>query len=141
MSFKLGIDVGGTFTDAVLIKDNEVQNKGKIPTDKENLLETVISALDVLDISNKEIEQITISTTLVTNAILQNQLPEVDLILFPGSGMKLTALPWPVDYKVLSGELDFRGREVAPPDNKEWQILIEQLRSSLKQGYPKRLLS
>ena len=133
MRYKLGIDVGGTFTDAVLIKDNEVQIKGKIPTDKDNLLETVISSLDLLDISHKEIEQITISTTLVTNAILQNQLPEVDLILFPGSGMKLTALPWPVDYKVLTGELDFRGREVIPPDNKEWQILIEQLKSSLKQ--------
>ena len=71
MRYKLGIDVGGTFTDAVLIKDNEVQIKGKIPTDKDNLLETVISSLDLLDISHKEIEQITISTTLVTNAILQ----------------------------------------------------------------------
>lgn len=130
MSYKLGIDVGGTFTDAVLIKDNEVQNKGKIPTDKDNLLETIISAMDLLDISNREIEQITISTTLVTNAILQNNLPDVNLILFPGSGMKLTSLPWPVDYKVLSGELDFRGREVSPPNQQEWLRLVHQLKSS-----------
>ncbi len=130
MSYKLGIDVGGTFTDAVLIKDNEVQNKGKIPTAKDNLLETIISAMDLLDISNREIEQITISTTLVTNAILQNHLPDVNLILFPGSGMKLSSLPWPVDYKVLSGELDFRGREVSPPNQQEWLQLAHQLKSS-----------
>ncbi len=134
MSYKLGIDVGGTFTDAVLIRDNEVQNKGKIPTDKENLLETIIRATDLLDISNREIEQITISTTLVTNAILQNHLPNVNLVLFPGSGMKLSSLPWPVDYKVLSGELDFRGREVSPPNKKEWLQLVEQLKSSPEQG-------
>lgn len=130
MSYKLGIDVGGTFTDAVLIKDNEVQNKGKIPTAKDNLLEAIISAMDLLDISNREIEQITISTTLVTNAILQNHLPDVNLILFPGSGMKLSSLPWPVDNKVLSGELDFRGREVSPPNQQEWLQLANQLKSS-----------
>lgn len=130
MSFKLGIDVGGTFTDAVLIRDNEVQNKGKVPTDKEDLLQTIISAMDLLDISSYKIDRITISTTLVTNAILQNQLPHVNLVLFPGSGMKLSALPWPVEYKTLAGELDFRGREVGPPDVKEWQKLIEQLKSA-----------
>lgn len=132
MSLKLGIDVGGTFTDAVLIEDNEVLNSGKVPTDKENLLETIITAMDMLDISHRKVDEITISTTLVTNAILQNRLPDVKLILFPGSGMKLTSLEWPVDYKVLKGELDFRGREVTPPDLEEFNKLSEELKKTSK---------
>ncbi|AFV01631.1 N-methylhydantoinase (ATP-hydrolyzing) [Dehalobacter sp. UNSWDHB] len=128
MASLIGIDVGGTFTDAVMITNGVIERKGKIPTNQDDILNTIISALDYLQISKaKNIETITVSTTLVTNAIMQKDLPEVELILFPGTGMKLSSLPWPVDYSVLTGVLDYRGRVVVPADQSEWQTLAEKL--------------
>jgi N-methylhydantoinase A len=134
----IGIDVGGTFTDAVLINGTQVLKKGKIQTDHNNLLITILNALDFLDLpAHKAIDQITVSTTLVTNAILQRRLPKVELILFPGSGMKLSSLSWPVDYQIFSGELDYRGRKVIPPNKNEWQ----ELAKDLQHNSPKPLIA
>lgn len=126
MAYQVGIDVGGTFTDAVLIGENRIICKSKVPTQPANLLETLLHALERLGAFQESVQQITVSTTLVTNAILQNNLPPVELFLFPGSGMKLDALPWPVHYHELKGEIDYRGREVNPPDELEWRRIINQ---------------
>ncbi|AFM41821.1 N-methylhydantoinase A/acetone carboxylase, beta subunit [Desulfosporosinus acidiphilus SJ4] len=124
MSCHVGIDVGGTYTDAVCLEDGAILQTAKVPTREENLVGTIINALETLKLPDvKQLNHITVSTTLVTNAILQGRLPFVNLLLFPGNGMSLTALPWPVDYHVLSGEMDFRGREVIPADPSEWQRL------------------
>ena len=124
MPKRVGIDVGGTYTDAVFIHNNQIEHIAKVPTRSENLVETLLDAFDALKIPNEqEIEQITVSTTLVTNAILQNRISKVDLLLFSANGMRLDALPWPVSYRELSGEIDFRGREIEPPDQKEWEKL------------------
>ncbi|WP_407308904.1 hydantoinase/oxoprolinase family protein [Desulfosporosinus sp. SB140] len=122
MSCRVGIDVGGTYTDAVYVDHGQILRTAKVPTREENLVETILDALKTLTLDNvKTIDQITVSTTLVTNAILQKRLPSVDLLLFPGNGMSLNALPWPVQYSELSGEMDFRGREVRPSDPSEWK--------------------
>ena len=117
--------MGGTYTDAVYIHDGHVQRTAKVPTRSENLVETLIEAFDKLSISDEQVlSQITVSTTLVTNAILQNRIPPVQLLLFSGHGMKVDALPWPVSYLELSGEMDFRGREIEPPNQREWERLL-----------------
>ncbi|WP_042331302.1 hydantoinase/oxoprolinase family protein [Desulfosporosinus orientis] len=121
---RVGIDVGGTYTDAVFLKNGRIQSKAKVPTQSKNIVETLMNAFDALEISDEqEIEQITVSTTLVTNAILQNRIPAVQLLLFSGHGMNVTALPWPVSYVELKGEMDFRGREIESPDPGEWEGL------------------
>lgn len=128
MGAKLGIDVGGTFTDAVLITDNKLAAKTKVPTHRDDLLSTILSAVDSLGISFKvPLDEVIVSTTLVTNAILQDQLPPVEVFLLPGKGMKLDALPWPVPYHILSGEIDYRGREVVPPNQLEWHRLLHKV--------------
>ncbi len=124
MTDRVGIDVGGTFTDAVLMKGNHIFNKAKVPTNSEDLLQTIMSALDNLSVSEEmPVEKITVSTTLVTNAILQGHLPKTKLCLFPGNGMKLDALYWPIPYRVLSGIIDYKGREIKAPDKAEWEQL------------------
>ncbi|ADY56067.1 Hydantoinase/oxoprolinase [Syntrophobotulus glycolicus DSM 8271] len=128
MGRKIGIDVGGTFTDAVLLEDCSLLRCCKVMTEPDDLLQTLLNAIDTLETDCSEINEITVSTTLVTNAVLQKRTPGVHLVLFPGTGMKLSALPWPVEFHVLTGELDFRGREVRPPDRGEWAGLVEQLR-------------
>ncbi|HBV85667.1 MAG TPA: hydantoinase/oxoprolinase [Desulfosporosinus sp.] len=124
MNNRVGIDVGGTYTDAVFFKNGRIQHTAKVPTESENLVETLMNAFDTLNISDEqEINQITVSTTLVTNAILQNRIPPVELLLFSGHGMKIDALPWPVNYTELTGEMDFRGREIEAPNQQEWESL------------------
>ncbi|MDA8222673.1 MAG: hydantoinase/oxoprolinase family protein [Desulfitobacterium hafniense] len=121
---RVGIDVGGTYTDAVYFHNGRIQQTAKVPTQSDNLVETLMNAFDTLKISDEQkINQITVSTTLVTNAILQNRIPPVKLLLFSGNGMKIDALPWPVSYTELSGEMDFRGREIEAPEQKEWEKL------------------
>ncbi len=129
MTDRVGIDVGGTFTDAVLMKGNQIVNQAKVPTNSDDLLQTIMSALDNLRVSEgKPVDKITVSTTLVTNAILQGNLPKTELCLFPGNGMKLDALSWPIPYRVLSGIIDYRGREINPPDKAEWEQLSIDLK-------------
>ncbi|MDR3540589.1 MAG: hydantoinase/oxoprolinase family protein [Desulfosporosinus sp.] len=124
MSNRVGIDVGGTYTDAAFIHDGHIQHTAKVLTQSENIVETLLNAFDTLKIDDEQaIDQITVSTTLVTNAILQNRISPVDLLLFSGNGMRADALMWPVSYHELSGEIDFRGREIEPPDQREWAKL------------------
>lgn len=122
---QVGIDVGGTFTDAVLLTEGIIAKKTKVPT-QENLLLTLLNALDQLDVAGKELEHITVSTTLVTNGILQRRLPEGKVYLLPGSGMKMESFAWPIPYEVLSGEIDYRGREVVQPNDLEWYRAAQQ---------------
>lgn len=130
MSIHVGIDMGGTFTDAVAFRGTQLLGKAKVPTQSDHLLDTILSALEELGIQNpEEVTRINVSTTLVTNAILQNQLPSVDLFLFPGHGLDLRSFIWPVSYRRLAGEIDYRGREVQPPDELEWHRLAQCLNS------------
>ncbi len=63
---QVGIDVGGTYTDAVLISEGKVAGTVKIPTDSRNLLDSVLTALDELlqVASAQDIERVALSTTL-----------------------------------------------------------------------------
>ena len=68
---KLGIDIGGTHTDGVLIENNKIIESSKIATKEENLKKTILTTCQNL-ISNSKvdrIEKIVLSTTLVTNII------------------------------------------------------------------------
>jgi N-methylhydantoinase A/oxoprolinase/acetone carboxylase beta subunit len=110
----LGIDVGGTFTDAVIIDGNQVQAQAKAPTTHHDLLAGVLSALDevLAGIQVSQLERVALSTTIVTNAVVEGRLDEVELLLLPGPGMDVTGLI-PVPARLLSGYIDHRGRERA----------------------------
>lgn len=107
----IGIDVGGTFTDAVLISEGKVAVQVKVPTDGGNLLATVLKALDELlpGVAAKDVERVALSTTLVTNAILQGQVEPVGLFIMPGPGADWHGRV-PGNPLVLPGYVDHRGR-------------------------------
>jgi len=84
MGYILGIDTGGTFTDAVIIeeKSKKIICKAKSPTTKENLdacIDAVIEALKFSDYS--AIEMVVLSTTLATNAVVEGKGSEIGLIV------------------------------------------------------------
>ena len=87
MAQLLGIDTGGTYTDAVLVNDQlEVIKKAKSLTTKDNLIEGISKAADqVLDQADQPISMVSLSTTLATNAIVEGQGNPVCLLIIDTS--------------------------------------------------------
>jgi N-methylhydantoinase A len=109
----IGIDVGGTTTDAVVVDGSKVVKTAYVPTDHDNLLKCLLSALDELvqGIDTNKIERVVLSTTLITNMIAEGKTDPVALVLIPGPGTN------PKDYAlgksiILDGAIDFRGKEI-----------------------------
>ncbi len=106
----LGLDVGGTFTDAVIIEGHRVVSSAKRRTTKDNLMQGIGEALDAVlascDTSN--IEQVTLSTTVVTNTIVEEKEQVVDLYVVPGPGRNVDDI-FPVSPIYLQGYTDHRG--------------------------------
>lgn len=106
----LGLDVGGTFTDAVIIDGHRVVATAKRRTTKDNLMNGIGEALDAVlegyDVSN--IEQVTLSTTVVTNTIVEGKEKPVDLYVVTGPGRNVDDI-FPVSPIYLQGYTDHRG--------------------------------
>ena len=113
MEMLIGIDVGGTTTDAVLVDGGRVTKTAYVPTDHDNLLKCLLGALDELvkGVDTSKIERVVLSTTLITNMIAEGKTDPVALVLIPGPGTN------PKDYSlgeaiILDGAIDFRGKEI-----------------------------
>ena len=106
----LGLDVGGTFTDAVIIDGHRVVSSAKRRTTKDNLMQGIGEALDaVLDsCDTSNIEQVTLSTTVVTNTIVEEKEQVVDLYVVTGPGRNVDDI-FPVSPIYLQGYTDHRG--------------------------------
>ncbi|MEM7191206.1 MAG: hydantoinase/oxoprolinase N-terminal domain-containing protein, partial [Pseudomonadota bacterium] len=87
MALMLGIDTGGTYTDAVIYDDTApppgILTKAKSPTTHHDLsigIDGAISAVLNSGISAAEIALVSVSTTLATNALVENKGGRVALI-------------------------------------------------------------
>ncbi|WP_406658277.1 hydantoinase/oxoprolinase family protein [Methanolobus sp. ZRKC2] len=84
MQYSLGIDAGGTYTDAVIIRnaDREIIDSNKALTTYPDLLKGIENAIDGLDGEYlKDVKLVSVSTTLSTNTILEKTGYPVGLIL------------------------------------------------------------
>ena len=124
----LGLDVGGTHTDAVLIEKGKLVASYKAVTNHEDLLSSVTSALDeVTKKSTKnKIERISLSTTLSTNAIVENILEEVGVIVSSGPGIAPENFGIGRFY-VIDGSIDHRGTEIKKLDEQELKAAVTDL--------------
>lgn len=106
----LGIDVGGTFTDAVIIDGANIVSWAKRRTTKDNLMNGITEALGavLVDIDSAQIEQVTLSTTVVTNTIVEHKEQPVDLYVVAGPGRNVDDI-FPVRPVYLKGYTDHRG--------------------------------
>ena len=83
MKYGIGIDTGGTYTDAVVydFEENRVLSSAKALTTKGELSRGIINALDGLDADLcKKAEVVALSTTLATNACVENKGGRAKLI-------------------------------------------------------------
>jgi len=110
----IGLDVGGTHTDVVLVDRDGLKKEIKVRTDPSDLFQSVLSGLDAVtaDIDPSDISRIVLSTTLTTNAIVQNQLPPVGMIVSSGPGIDPEFYRTNAHYFTVGGSIDHRGREI-----------------------------
>lgn len=84
MQFSLGIDAGGTYTDAILVKDSDrsVVSSSKALTTYPDLIIGIRNALDNLEQKYLEkVSLVSVSTTLATNTVLEGTGSTIALIL------------------------------------------------------------
>lgn len=85
-SFHLGIDVGGTFTDAVLVDiEQHSVRRAKVRTTPEDQSIGVLDALAAFDIDPADITTFTHGSTVAINALLERKGPKTALICTEGN--------------------------------------------------------
>ncbi|MEW5734470.1 MAG: hydantoinase/oxoprolinase family protein [Thermodesulfobacteriota bacterium] len=125
----LGLDVGGTQTDAVLIKDGRVLAQVKT-ANRPELLDTLAEALSEIlaDIPAESIRRMVFSTTMATNAIVADDLTPAGMIVSAGPGMDPCAFAVGPSYHVVPGCMDHRGMEVVPVDREAVRAAARAIR-------------
>jgi N-methylhydantoinase A/oxoprolinase/acetone carboxylase beta subunit len=124
----LGIDAGGTYTDAVIydLEKNITLFKGKSLTTKWDFTIGINKALKKLDQEHLlQVELVSLSTTLATNAIVENEGQKVGMILMPPQGLGIENDISHHPKSVIRGQLDIMGNEriVVDPDEVKHQAL------------------
>ena len=89
MTFRLGVDVGGTFTDLLLVDESSGQTyMAKVPSTPEDSSIGVLNGIDRIcdesDIDTREVTQVMHGTTVATNAVLTRKGAKVGLITTKG---------------------------------------------------------
>ncbi|MCK8600301.1 hydantoinase/oxoprolinase family protein [Desulfoferrobacter suflitae] len=127
----IGLDVGGTHTDVVLIGQDCILRQVKVPTDPQNLLDCVWTGLAEVtrDVPPQDIRRAVLSTTLTTNAIAENKLVPTGMIVCSGPGVDPRCYKTNDYFYNVSGSIDHRGREVQSIDQMEIEAIASRLRS------------
>jgi len=123
----IGLDVGGTHTDVVLIGKGELLQQIKVPTDREKLFESILSGLTgvIQGIDTASVERIVLSTTLTTNAVVTGELEKVGMLVAGGPGLNPILFKCCDDYHTIAGAVDHRGRVVESLDRDAVEALAD----------------
>ncbi|WP_094229156.1 hydantoinase/oxoprolinase family protein [Methanolobus psychrotolerans] len=117
MHYSLGIDAGGTYTDAVIIKDSDgsIVSFNKSLTTYPDLLKGIRDSLEGLDPHYLEnVRYLSVSTTLATNSVLEKTGYPVGLILVNDADMPNREK---IEHFILvKGGHNSAGNEVCPID-------------------------
>jgi N-methylhydantoinase A/oxoprolinase/acetone carboxylase beta subunit len=132
MSYSLGIDAGGTYTDAVLLDDeNEtIIESSKSLTSYPDPLEGIRGAIEGLDPQRlREVKVVSVSTTLSTNSILEGTGSPVALILIGNFDIK-EELPTN-HYLQVKGGHDHNGIETNPLDTESIKEFVLEVKDKV----------
>lgn len=126
----IGLDMGGTHVDAVIIENGEIINTSKKLIDKNNLFESIWSILqDILPSDRSNIKQVNLSTTISTNAIVENKISSVAMFIQSGPGLPHEYLACGKENTFLSGYIDHRGKAIKALDLQEIKDSIKTLKT------------
>lgn len=146
--YRIGIDVGGTFTDGVLVLEEEVISKSKTKT-TEDVTSGIINALDNLlekgVVDPAKIAMVSLATTHTTNAIIERKgLDKVGIFrLASPTGTTITPLTgWPdglkealggkQNTKLIEGGYDYDGSKISELDEEAIRTGAKELANSVR---------
>lgn len=146
MKYKLGIDVGGTNTDAVLIDENDhILAEIKSPTSLDiysGIMQSIQTLLENSRVNPESIYQAMLGTTQCTNAIVERRnLAPIGLLrigapatvgIQPMTDWDETLRKICVDYAVIGGGYEYDGKEIAPFDEQGALDFFEQIKGKVK---------
>lgn len=126
----LGIDAGGTYTDAVIydFANGETQSKGKALTTRWDFTIGIGRALEKLNPERlKQVDIVALSTTLATNAIVEGDGQKVGLLIMPPYGI-YDPKEYPHEPTVrIRGRLSIAGEETEPVDQAQVRKIVRDL--------------
>lgn len=110
----IGLDVGGTNVDAVIIDEQKMIRRVKQPLADRDLLDAILGVLGELLVGcdKGKIERINLSTTISTNAIVGKLVSTVGMLIQSGPGLMVDFLACGDENWFLDGSIDHRGRVV-----------------------------
>lgn len=133
VSYTIGIDVGGTNTNAALVKDHQVLETATIPTRHDELLDSTVGALNAimacLPRDHSDQVELHLSTTLATNTIVEGKGDPTAVIVAPGPGMKIEDNEFPFSVFPIPGYVDHRGRVIAPLERDALRLALDAIKS------------
>ena len=133
MRIGVGIDTGGTYTDAVVydFESDRILGSAKALTTKENLSIGILEALDKLPIEIvRKTELVSLSTTLATNACVEDKGGSAKLVFFGGHEREVNelggsfGLPSADDMLIQESYTTFSGEMTGEPD---WDSYCEAI--------------
>jgi len=156
MAYRLGVDVGGTFTDLFLVSDESgsAQFRVKTPSTPSDPSEGVINGVaricDEAGIQVSELRNILHGTTVATNAVLESKGARVGLITTTGfkqilhlarsqtpgplAGWIIMIKPDPpaslADTREAVERMDARGETIVPVDEAQVESIVRDLLES-----------
>ncbi|MGG3507722.1 hydantoinase/oxoprolinase family protein [Paenibacillus lautus] len=145
--YRIGIDVGGTNTDAIILDENyHLVHAVKSPTSLDIKAGIEISLRNLLQESKIDKTQIThamLGTTQCTNAIVERKkLAQVGVIRlgYPATASVAPYTSWPEDmvqklsgkYALVHGGYEYDGQVLGEVDEAEITALLEEWRSSVE---------
>ena len=153
MAYRLGVDVGGTFTDLLLFDDATGDSwRTKTPStphdSSEGILNGVEEVCKIAGVTPKEIEVFLHGTTVATNAVLEGKGARVGLVTTEGyrqimqiarsfvpgglAGWIVWPKPEPLakleDTVEIKGRMDAFGGEVRPIDDADIRAALTKLK-------------
>ncbi len=139
---RIGVDVGGTNTDAVLMDGKQVLAETKTPTTV-NVSDGITTALQALvqqaSLDVTQLDGVMIGTTHFTNAVVERKRLQPTACIRLGLPATVCLPPlvdWPADlaevvgrhYHLAHGGHEFDGREISPFDPAEIRQIAKQIR-------------
>lgn len=119
---RIGIDIGGTFTDLVLYnEDLKTTHITKTTTTTENLFKGAKIGMNKLGVNLKSLSDISHGTTIGTNAIIQKKGAKVAMITTKGMRDILEA-----DAGVRGVLYNIRGRRTDPLVKRSWRYEVKE---------------
>lgn len=153
MSYQVCVDIGGTFTDCLVVDPEGEVRIFKSPTTPGNFEDGFVDVLHVAaeayGLESKafigQIDQIVHGSTVSTNALVERKVAKTGVILNEGhkdilllrEGPRKGAFEWKIDYpepyvpasltRTVRGRIDARGREIVPLDEAQARAAVQTL--------------